>query len=72
MTIPTASPADPSQADESARPAPELRRRARVILPALAPAALGLMHVHGGGLAQMDALHNAAHDARHAAGFPCH
>lgn len=24
------------------------------------------------GIAQPDAIHGAAHDARHAAGFPCH
>jgi cobalt transporter subunit CbtB len=26
----------------------------------------------GVGLAQADTLHNAAHDTRHAIGFPCH
>jgi cobalt transporter subunit CbtB len=28
--------------------------------------------VFGVGLAQADTLHNAAHDTRHAIGFPCH
>jgi cobalt transporter subunit CbtB len=38
----------------------------------LAAAALGLVLVVGAGFAGSDVLHNAAHDARHAAGFPCH
>ena len=38
----------------------------------LAAAALGLVLLYGAGLAQVEELHNAAHDARHAAGFPCH
>lgn len=42
------------------------------LLASLAAAALGLMLIYGSGLAQIQALHNAAHDARHAAGFPCH
>lgn len=28
--------------------------------------------LHNSGFAQLDALYNAAHDARHAFGFPCH
>ncbi len=35
-------------------------------------ALLGLVLVYGAGFAQTDLLHNGAHDARHAAGFPCH
>ena len=35
-------------------------------------ALLGLVLVYGAGLAQTEILHNGAHDARHAAGFPCH
>ena len=70
MTRPAASPAPSPDAAEGA--APSFRRRVVAILPALAAAALGLVLVYGAGLAQMEALHNAAHDARHAAGFPCH
>ena len=33
---------------------------------------LGAFILFGVGLAQPEVLHNAAHDARHAAGFPCH
>jgi cobalt transporter subunit CbtB len=33
---------------------------------------LGSFLVVGTGLAQSETLHNAAHDTRHAIGFPCH
>jgi cobalt transporter subunit CbtB len=33
---------------------------------------LGSILVFGVGLAQSDTLHAAAHDTRHAIGFPCH
>ena len=42
------------------------------ILPILAAALLGLGLVFTGGLAQSAVLHDAAHDARHSFGFPCH
>ncbi len=32
----------------------------------------GAFLVIGAGLAQSETLHNAAHDTRHAFGFPCH
>ncbi len=32
----------------------------------------GVLLIYGAGLAQSQVLHNAAHDARHANGFPCH
>jgi len=42
----------------------------------LAPVALallaGLFLLYGAGFAQSAALHDAAHDARHAFAFPCH
>jgi cobalt transporter subunit CbtB len=34
--------------------------------------ALALVLLYGMGFAPMEALHNAAHDSRHSAGFPCH
>lgn len=40
--------------------------------PALAAALLGLFLIVGAGFAQPRALHDAAHDARHGFGFPCH
>ena len=35
-------------------------------------ALFGALLVVGTGLAQSTTLHNAAHDTRHAMGFPCH
>jgi len=33
---------------------------------------IGLFLIYGTGFAQPDKLHNAAHDTRHSAAFPCH
>ena len=41
-------------------------------LPALAVLVLGLLVVYAVGFSAMPFAHNAAHDARHANGFPCH
>ncbi|MHB8453681.1 MAG: CbtB domain-containing protein [Acidiferrobacterales bacterium] len=45
---------------------------ASVVLPALFVAFLGLALVYAAGFSKIHVLHNAAHDARHSAGFPCH
>ena len=45
---------------------------ARVLVPALAAALLGAFLILGTGFVQLPAVHNAAHDARHAFAFPCH
>jgi cobalt transporter subunit CbtB len=42
------------------------------VLPALVAVALGVAILYAAGFAQIPELHNAAHDTRHAAGFPCH
>ena len=42
------------------------------IMPALFVAFLGLSVLFVAGHAQTQTLHNAAHDSRHANGFPCH
>ena len=42
------------------------------VVPALVAIALGVFILFGTGFIQPDALHNAAHDARHAFAFPCH
>jgi len=34
--------------------------------------AFGLLLLAGAGFAGSDFVHNAAHDTRHAIGFPCH
>lgn len=38
----------------------------------LAAALLGAALLFTAGLAQSETLHDAAHDVRHATGFPCH
>lgn len=42
------------------------------ILPALLAGGIGVVLVFGMGFAETSPLHNAAHDGRHSAGFPCH
>lgn len=42
------------------------------LAPSLAAAFLGLALVAAAGFAGPEAVHEAAHDARHALGFPCH
>ena len=44
----------------------------RRVRPALAAAMLGVTVLFGVALANSDTIHNAAHDTRHAAAFPCH
>lgn len=41
-------------------------------VPAVAAALLGLLLLWGVGFSPIDVVHNAAHDTRHAVGFPCH
>lgn len=41
-------------------------------VPALATFAAGLLLLFVIGFLQVPAVHNAAHDTRHANGFPCH
>ncbi len=40
--------------------------------PAILALAFGILIVFGAGFARPMALHNAAHDTRHAFGLPCH
>ncbi len=40
--------------------------------PALLAFVLGVALIYGAGFASKVELHNAAHDGRHSAGFPCH
>ncbi len=42
------------------------------ILPALLAGALGLVLLYAVGFSDIAPLHNAAHDGRHSASFPCH
>ena len=41
-------------------------------LPALALLGFGVVMLYGVGFVDISAVHNAAHDTRHATGFPCH
>ena len=51
--------------------APSLARR-EAMLSALLAAALGAFLVLGVGFLHAAPVHDAAHDTRHAIGFPCH
>lgn len=42
------------------------------VMPVLLAGGLGLVLLYGAAFAETSALHNAAHDARHSAAFPCH
>ena len=46
--------------------------RAGVVLWATFAVAFGAFLVFGAGLANPSAIHDAAHDTRHALSFPCH
>ena len=61
---PAASPFD--KGGELAR---EIQDR---ILPAMLAGMLGLMLLYAAGFSDIAPLHNAAHDGRHSASFPCH
>jgi cobalt transporter subunit CbtB len=43
-----------------------------VLWGALCAALLGGFLIWGIGFSHIDVVHNAAHDARHSAAFPCH
>lgn len=64
-TVSVNSPANPA-----ALPASALWKDK--IAPALLAAAFGTLLVFGMGFVDIEAVHNAAHDGRHSAGFPCH
>jgi cobalt transporter subunit CbtB len=42
------------------------------LLPALVAGILGLALLYAAGFSDIAPLHNAAHDGRHSASFPCH
>jgi cobalt transporter subunit CbtB len=57
---------------EAARPVAVPAWRVARRLPALALLAFGAVMLYGVGFVTIPAVHNAAHDTRHATGFPCH
>jgi cobalt transporter subunit CbtB len=46
--------------------------RTEALAGAFMAAMLGLVMVWGVGFSHIEAVHNAAHDTRHANAFPCH
>ena len=58
--------------DRSAQTATLTESRSTTFAAAAFAVLLGMFLVYGAALAQPDALHHAAHDARHAFAFPCH
>ncbi len=56
----------------AAWPAAEAARHFANLVPALAAALLGVFVLSGASFAGAAVLHNAAHDVRHSAAFPCH
>jgi cobalt transporter subunit CbtB len=59
-----------SVAEAAVRPVPAVRQVSRAA--ALCAALLGALILFGAGFSHPTVAHNAAHDARHAQGFPCH
>ena len=51
---------------------PQLSAVKEKVLTSLMVIALGAVLLFGAGFSEMSQLHNAAHDGRHSAGFPCH
>jgi cobalt transporter subunit CbtB len=52
--------------------AAESARRANAVTPAILAAFVGVFLLWGVGFAGASVIHNAAHDTRHSAAFPCH
>jgi cobalt transporter subunit CbtB len=49
-----------------------LSSRSEAVLGAALAACLGVLLIWGVGFSHIEVLHNAAHDVRHSAAFPCH
>ncbi|HEY7581161.1 MAG TPA: CbtB-domain containing protein [Acetobacteraceae bacterium] len=47
-------------------------RRAGIAVQAIAAMLLGALVIGTAGFSHLEVVHNAAHDTRHANGFPCH
>ena len=62
----------PSTLTPAAVPAAASTSRSSVLSQALLAAVLGVVLLFGVGFSHLPAVHNAAHDTRHSAGFPCH
>jgi len=42
------------------------------LVSAVGASLLGMLLIYFAGFSHIDAVHNATHDTRHSAGFPCH
>ena len=62
----------PSTFTPIAVPAAASTSRSSVLGQALMAAVLGMVLLFGVGFSHIPVVHNAAHDTRHSAGFPCH
>ncbi|HET7882444.1 MAG TPA: CbtB-domain containing protein [Acetobacteraceae bacterium] len=49
-----------------------LSRQSSAVVQAVAAMLLGALVIGVAGFSHLDVVHNAAHDTRHANGFPCH
>ena len=58
--------------DSRPRAGSETSSRSEALVAAVLAALLGSFLIWGVGFSHIDVLHNAAHDTRHSAGFPCH
>lgn len=61
-----------SQDSASLRPSAEIASALSLKLQIGGALLLGLLLIAGTGFSHIEAVHNAAHDTRHALAFPCH
>lgn len=60
------------QAQTNKLSAAHVTTKTEVLKGALMSAVLGVVLLWGVGFSHIEAVHNAAHDTRHANAFPCH
>lgn len=58
--------------DQTTHISTQAAARSATLIPGVVALLLGFFLLYGVGFAQPDALHNAAHDSRHAFSAPCH
>ncbi len=57
---------------ESQSPSSDASQIRRLVVQSFACLGFGLIMLFAVGFAPVDVAHNAAHDSRHSAAFPCH
>ena len=60
------------QTSQSTAPGALAGRTVSAVTQAILAGLLGAFLLWGVGFSALSAVHNAAHDARHSSGFPCH